>query len=163
TNVAVVNYIVNPPEDLPDLAIACVPPSGSVFPIGTSPVICTAIDPSSNRITCLFNVTVNATPPVNHPPTLTGVTNLVINSNPPIVIVATAGDIDGNALSYTIRIDNVVVDTGTVPAGTPVTLGTLSVTNGFGLGVHVVNFEVNDGQATATLTVTVRVIDNTPP
>lgn len=37
---------------------ACVPPSGSVFPVGTTPDTCTATDGSGNSSSCTFNVTV---------------------------------------------------------------------------------------------------------
>lgn len=163
TNVARVTYTVTVTDDQPGATVACLPASGSTFPIGTTSVTCTATDSAGNRAQCTFNVTVNVRPPVNRPPTVTGLTNVVINSNAPIVIDATAGDLDGNALAYVIRIDGVIVETGTLPAGTPVTLGTLSVTNLFTLGTHTVRFEVNDGQASASFTTTVRVIDDTPP
>lgn len=163
TNNAVVVYAVNVTDNQPGAVVACVPPSGSIFPLGTSPVTCTATDAAGNRATCSFQVTINAQPPVNRPPTLTGVTNLFLNSNAPVVIEAVATDLDGHALSYVIRIDDEVVQTGTIPGGTPVTIGTLSVTNGFGVGVHTVAFEVSDGQASATFVTTVQVIDDLPP
>jgi hypothetical protein len=40
--------------------IACVPPSGSAFPVGTSGVTCTATAPTGESSTCSFTVTVNA-------------------------------------------------------------------------------------------------------
>jgi hypothetical protein len=39
-------------------SVICNPPSGSTFPVGTSTVICTATDSSSNTATCSFAVTV---------------------------------------------------------------------------------------------------------
>ncbi|NND77188.1 MAG: HYR domain-containing protein [Flavobacteriales bacterium] len=39
------------------------PPSGSVFPVGTTPVTCTATDAAGNTSTCSFDVTVNDTEP----------------------------------------------------------------------------------------------------
>jgi probable HAF family extracellular repeat protein len=39
-------------------AVTCVPPSGNVFPIGTTPVECTATDDAGNTATASFTVTV---------------------------------------------------------------------------------------------------------
>ncbi|MBA2395441.1 MAG: HYR domain-containing protein, partial [Ktedonobacteraceae bacterium] len=58
---AVVNYAVTAtdPTNTPDqLAISCTIPSGSVFPIGTTAVICGAQDPSGNMSTGSFKVVV---------------------------------------------------------------------------------------------------------
>jgi hypothetical protein len=44
-----------------DLVVVCNPPPGSVFPLGTTTVICTATDASGNIIAaCSFKVTVNS-------------------------------------------------------------------------------------------------------
>ncbi len=46
-------------------SVGCVPPSGSTFPLGNTPVSCTATDTSSNASQCGFNVAVvDTTPPV---------------------------------------------------------------------------------------------------
>ena len=45
--------------------VVCVPASGSTFPVGTTPVICTATDDCGNSSMCSFNVTVTATNLVN--------------------------------------------------------------------------------------------------
>jgi hypothetical protein len=42
----------------PSPALTCEPPSGSVFPAGTTLVACTARDASGNRSQCRFEVTV---------------------------------------------------------------------------------------------------------
>ncbi|PWU17900.1 MAG: hypothetical protein C5B50_10250 [Verrucomicrobia bacterium] len=47
----------------PLVSAACQPPSGSLFPIGTSTVQCTAIDALGNAATCSFTVTVQPAPP----------------------------------------------------------------------------------------------------
>src|SRR5205085_5161777 len=55
---AVVNY--PPPtasDNCPGVTAACVPPSGSTFPVGSSSVTCTATDTSANTATCSFTVT----------------------------------------------------------------------------------------------------------
>jgi hypothetical protein len=41
---------------------SCSPPSGSIFPIGKTNVICTATDSSSNASTCSFNVSIEGAP-----------------------------------------------------------------------------------------------------
>ena len=40
--------------------VTCVPASGSIFPVGTTPVVCTAVDSAGNTASCTFNVTVQA-------------------------------------------------------------------------------------------------------
>jgi HYR domain-containing protein len=61
-----------------DPAIACVPPSGSTFPLGTTTVTCTASDEASHSASCTFDVTVLDTTP----PTL-GCGNLVREGTSP--------------------------------------------------------------------------------
>ena len=47
-----------------DVLVVCVPPSGTVFPLGTTTVMCTATDDSGNVATCSFAITVaDTTPP----------------------------------------------------------------------------------------------------
>jgi hypothetical protein len=56
-----VDYTITASDDQPGPAqVNCMPPSGSLFPVGTSPVGCTATDPCGNASTCSFNVTVTA-------------------------------------------------------------------------------------------------------
>lgn len=50
------------------VSIACNPPSGSFFPVGTTTVTCTATDAASNSATCTFTVTVTAPPRDAEPP-----------------------------------------------------------------------------------------------
>ena len=45
-------------DNCPGVTSACNPPSGSVFPVGTTTVTCTATDTSGNTATCSFTVTV---------------------------------------------------------------------------------------------------------
>ena len=59
---AVVNYTATAtdPTNTPDqLTVSCTPSSGSVFPIGTTTVICGAQDPAGNTTTGSFQVVVN--------------------------------------------------------------------------------------------------------
>ena len=44
------------------LTPVCVPPSGTLFPVGANSVTCTAFDRAGNTNTCAFNVTVTAVP-----------------------------------------------------------------------------------------------------
>jgi hypothetical protein len=72
TNVTAVAAITCPPttttavtfpdptvtDNCPGATFACVPPSGSTLPVGTTTVTCTATDASGNTATCSFSVTV---------------------------------------------------------------------------------------------------------
>jgi len=40
--------------------VTCVPSSGSIFPSGTTPVVCTAVDSAGNTASCAFNVAVTS-------------------------------------------------------------------------------------------------------
>src|SRR5262249_44099868 len=56
-----VNVTYCPPtvtDNCPMVTFACVPPSGSCFPAGTTTVTCTATDMSGNQASCQFTVTV---------------------------------------------------------------------------------------------------------
>jgi hypothetical protein len=44
-------------DNCPNVTVACVPPSGTPFPVGTTTVTCTATDASGNTATCSFSVT----------------------------------------------------------------------------------------------------------
>jgi predicted extracellular nuclease len=57
---AVVTFTLPTAEDNTDgaLPVTCIPASGSLFPIGTTQVTCTATDASGNSTTATFNVTV---------------------------------------------------------------------------------------------------------
>lgn len=68
---AALSYDLPTPADTCDPApnLACVPAPGTVFPIGTSVVACTADDSAGNMIRCEFEVrVVDTTPPVLHCP-----------------------------------------------------------------------------------------------
>lgn len=43
-------------DNCPGVTVACVPPSGSPFPVGTTTVTCTATDASGNTATCSFTL-----------------------------------------------------------------------------------------------------------
>jgi len=77
-----------------DLSVsaACVPPSGSLFPLGTNTVSCVAADSTGNSNGCSFVVTVVDTTP----PTITCPTNLTLEctgtNGPQALFTATATD-----------------------------------------------------------------------
>jgi uncharacterized repeat protein (TIGR01451 family) len=61
---AVINY--PPPtatDNLPGVTVSCAPPSGTTFPLGTSTVICVAVDVTGNRATCGFSISLAGGPP----------------------------------------------------------------------------------------------------
>jgi lysophospholipase L1-like esterase len=49
----------------PAVATSCTPPSGALFPIGTTRVTCTAIDARQRTDSCNFNVVVQSTPRIS--------------------------------------------------------------------------------------------------
>jgi len=59
-------------DDRPGATIGCLPPSGMLFPVGTTTVTCTAIDAAGNRDTCQFTITVvdNQPPELQCPDTI---------------------------------------------------------------------------------------------
>jgi hypothetical protein len=55
---AIVEYVTTATDNSGSVAIACVPPSGTAFPIGVSTVTCAAIDDAANVTTSSFTVSV---------------------------------------------------------------------------------------------------------
>ncbi|MFY9556892.1 MAG: HYR domain-containing protein, partial [Blastocatellia bacterium] len=53
-----VNFTTTASDNCPGVVVVCNPPSGSVFPVGTTTVTCTATDASGNTATCSFTVSV---------------------------------------------------------------------------------------------------------
>jgi environmental stress-induced protein Ves len=63
---AIVSYVATASDLVDgDVAITCGPPSGSVFPIGTTTVSCTAADSRGNGANGMFNVIVTKTGPTD--------------------------------------------------------------------------------------------------
>ncbi len=60
---AVVNYDMGASGKCEPITVACVPPAGSFFLVGTTNVVCTATDTAGNANTCSFPVTVQDTEP----------------------------------------------------------------------------------------------------
>ncbi len=90
---AVVNYPAPTATDnCPAVTVSCSPPSGSVFPRGTSTVDCVARDESINETPCFFTVTVNDSdaPTIRCPANIvtqapSGQNSAVVNYPPPVV------------------------------------------------------------------------------
>jgi len=53
-----VHFAVGIQDRDPNVRLVCMPPSGSLFPLGTTPVVCTAVDGSGNLSSCSFLVRV---------------------------------------------------------------------------------------------------------
>jgi subtilisin-like proprotein convertase family protein len=53
-----VTYTVTASDNCPGVTVVCTPPSGSIFPVGTTTVNCTATDAHGNTASCSFTVTV---------------------------------------------------------------------------------------------------------
>jgi hypothetical protein len=102
-------------------------------------------------------------PPVNHPPVVTGTPLITLHSPAPAVLTAQVVDADGDPLTYRISIGNQQVLSGSIPAGTPTTTGTLLLTNAFPLGDSTVVFTANDGRDSGSYATIVRVVDDQPP
>jgi hypothetical protein len=52
-----VTFTATATDNCPGVTVACVPPSGTCFPTGTTTVTCTATDGAGNTATCSFTVT----------------------------------------------------------------------------------------------------------
>ena len=122
------------------LATICSPPSGSLFPLGTTTVNCSATDGSGNNITKSFKVTVKDTTP----PNLTlSISNLIIRAQGRMNPVSYSG--------YVSALDKVY---GTVSPICSPPSGSL-----FPLGTTTVNCSATDGSGnniTKSFKVTVR-------
>jgi hypothetical protein len=122
--------------------VAC-PSSGSTFPLGTTPVTCTATDAGNNTATASFTVTVvDTTPPV---------------LNLPANITVEADSSSGKAVSYSANATDAV--SGTLSANCTPPSGST-----FPIGTTTVNCSATDGAGkTANGSFTVRVTDASGP
>jgi hypothetical protein len=87
---AVMVYPPPTPSDNCSVVVACLPPSGSAFPIGTTTTTCTATDAAGSTATCAFAVIVQE-PPASTPTetptptsTPTAVATAAVTETPPI-------------------------------------------------------------------------------
>ena len=124
--------------------VACVPASGSSFPVGTTTVTCTATDASGNTGTCTFTVTVN------------DLTNPAVTCPSNITASAPAG-------SCTATV-NYTTPTGTDNCGTPTVVCVPSSGSSFPVGTTTVTCTATDASGnTGSCTFTVTVNDVTGP
>jgi lysophospholipase L1-like esterase len=61
----VIQYAVTATFGAPPVTISCVPPNGSAFPVGSTPVTCTATDLIRRTDFCTFGITVTSPPRVS--------------------------------------------------------------------------------------------------
>jgi hypothetical protein len=118
---AVVSYTATATDSVSGVITpTCVPPSGSTFPLGTTPVNCTASDAAGNAaVPGSFTVTV-INP--NTPPVVTVPANLKVEATGPsgakVTFTATATDAQ----------DGTLTPTCTLASGTTFAIGTTTVT-----------------------------------
>jgi uncharacterized repeat protein (TIGR01451 family) len=116
---AQVHYVPPPATDnCGTPTVVCSPPPDSIFPIGASPVLCTATDSSLNTKSCNFNVTVSA-------------------ADVSVTISAPSSVVSGMSLTYSIVARNIgpspaagVVITDPPSVGTSFVSATRSINSG---------------------------------
>jgi hypothetical protein len=143
---AAVSYSVTATDTQdPSPTIDCNHPSGSVFPLGTTAVTCTATDGSGNKATATFNVTVrDTTAPVLNIPS-----NQEVETENP----------GGTTVAYSASASDIVA--GSISPGCNPASGAL-----FPLGTTTVNCSANDGHGNTSqgsFTVKVVLVDHTAP
>jgi uncharacterized repeat protein (TIGR01451 family) len=140
---AVVTYAASATDNAPGVSVACVPPSGSAFPLGTTTVTCTATDGSGNTDSDSFQVTVEDT----EPPSVTVPADITQPTDPGLAtaVVTYSATASDNAPGVTL---------GCVPpSGTAFPIGTTTVT-----------CTATDGAGNATAkSFDVTVVDTEPP
>jgi hypothetical protein len=143
TATAVVSYVATANDAVAGaVPVACLPSTGSRFPIGTTIVTCTARDAAGNTSVGTFAVTV-----LNTAPVVTVPANMIVEATGPsgsiVTFVATALDTQ----------DGVRPVTCTPASGTTFVLGTTTVTC----------TATDTGKLTGSASFTVTVRDTTPP
>jgi HYR domain len=133
-------------SDDPAPTVSCDHTSGQGFPLGTTPVSCTARDAAGNTSApATFNITVvDTTPPVVTPPA-----NVSVDTEDP----------SGTAVTYPAASATDAV-AGSIAAGCSPLSGSK-----FGIGNTTVTCSASDGHntGTGTFTVSVRLVDRTAP
>ncbi len=104
--------------------VTCSPPSGSLFPVGTTTVQCAATDAAGNRASCSFIVTVRDA----QPPTI---------ACPADIVVTNAHDALTSVVNFSPTVSDNCPGIGT-PACTPLS------GSAFGLGTNIVTCSVMD-------------------
>ena len=115
---AVVRWTCSAQDNLPGCTVTCAPPSGSVFAIGITTVVCSARDAAGNTANCMFTVMIVD----REPPVLTVPANLVVATDPgqDIALVNYTATVTDNVPGATV--------TCTPPPGSPFPLGANTVT-----------------------------------
>ena len=139
-----------PASDNIDGAITptCTPASGTNFAVGTTTVTCTATDAHGNKGTGSFTITVT-----------------LVDTTPPVVtvpanITTTTTTASGKSVTYPAATANDNIDGAITPTCTPA-----SGTN-FAVGTTPVNCSATDAhgnKGTGSFTITVTLVDTTPP
>ncbi|MCU0256245.1 MAG: HYR domain-containing protein [Vicinamibacterales bacterium] len=139
---AIVSYEFTGADATSGVSLSCAPPSGSTFPVGTTPVVCTATDGAGNEASVNFTVRVaDSTPPVITFPG--GTTTLTLDAGTTFVDPgAVASDLVDGAVTVTVA--------GSVDTTVP--------------GTYTLTYTATDAALnTATLEITVTVVDRVPP
>ena len=151
---ATVTYIATAADACGIGSFACTPPSGSLFPTGTTTVTCRATDGTGNSNSCNFSVTVA---PANAPPVCaaqvacaltfandTASYLLTLNGSDACTILdgSQSSDADGDSLSFQWFV---------APSPLPFAVGSV-VTNCFDLGCHSVVVVVTDSKGASCAT-----------
>ena len=141
--VTYVNAVVA--ENCPGVTtFGCTPPSGSVFPAGTTTVTCSAVDSSGNSNACSFTVT-------------------VLNTNQPPVAQCQDVTVNANANCQAF-VGAMTVDNGSSDPDGTIVNRTLSPPGPFPKGTNVVTLRVVDNAgASDTCSATIIVADIIPP
>ncbi|MFP5263770.1 MAG: HYR domain-containing protein [Blastocatellia bacterium] len=154
---AVVTYTVGAGDNCGAVTVVSNPPSGSAFPVGTTPVVATATDASGNTATCSFNVTVTNPNPVA---TITGPpSGSIFAVNMPVSFTGTFTDAGGgtHAAQWTFTSINPTVNQpGVVNEST----GAVSLSYSFAsAGVYFVKLTVTDSCGGSGVATTVDGLD----
>jgi hypothetical protein len=118
---AKVNYpapIVN--ASCPPVVVLCMPPSGSFFNLGNTPVTCTARDSRGNQASCTFNVSVRDC----EPPRIVCPNDIVVPNEPN----ACSARVIYPAPTTSDNCPGAITVVCTPPSGSPFPVGTRSVT-----------------------------------
>lgn len=88
-----VSFTATVTDNFPGAAVACTPPSGTVFPVGPAVVTCIGTDAAGNKDSCRFNITVRDTqPPIAHCPADTTWTICAPESSRAVTFAAASTD-----------------------------------------------------------------------
>jgi hypothetical protein len=140
----------------PSPLVLCAPASGSLFPIGSTTVTCTATDASGNSTQKSFTVTVQEAPPPPPPPP--DDTTGPEFSNVPGTIIVQANGPSGSLVNYTPPTASDAIDGPAVVACAPAS-GSL-----FPLGAKNVTCTASDNHGnSSSASFLVQVVDTTPP